>query len=162
MKTILVLLLAILFALLVYVHRANGLAIEVLNPLMRANASPDAISGTWRAFERPIPEERKKVRTLVLGMVERAGIDPRIVDDIVYCESGWRSNATNTRNPNGSIDRGLFQMNSVHRLPPEELYDPIRSTLHAINLIQARGFSPWVCWHKVYRGTPIYRADTIP
>lgn len=84
------------------------------------------------------------VRETVLAMLSEAGIDTVKAERIIFCESSWNPKATNF-NRNGSNDKGLWQLNSVHGLSDEVSLDPIKSTEEAIKLIKKKGFQPWVC-----------------
>ncbi len=63
---------------------------------------------------------------------------------VVMAESAGYTEATN-ENTNGSIDRGLWQINSLHvdagRISAEECFDPVASTEYAYSLYKARSYS---------------------
>lgn len=72
---------------------------------------------------------------------------------IAKCESGWSPQALN-QNTNGSQDRGVFQINSVHAAQfvavtghPYEIFahDPSDNIKFAKWLYDHSGFEPWVC-----------------
>lgn len=63
---------------------------------------------------------------------------------IAKCESTLNPKAVH-RNKNGSTDYGLFQINSVHGIPPEELYDVDKNIAYAKALYDREGTRPWVC-----------------
>ncbi len=69
---------------------------------------------------------------------------------IAVCESELRADAVNTGNPDGSMDVGLFQINSIHGRSPAELRDPLANTRFAYSLFQTQGTAPWEssrsCW----------------
>jgi len=81
---------------------------------------------------------------LILGMIANAGINVHIADSVIQCESSWVRTAINY-NVN-SVDKGYWQINSVHKLSDECSYDPICSTEFAISLIKKNGFNDWVCY----------------
>ena len=63
---------------------------------------------------------------------------------IAKAESGWRTDAVNTANSNGSVDRGLFQINSVHRYDPARLLaDPRFNTQCAKAIYDKQGLRAW-------------------
>lgn len=68
---------------------------------------------------------------------------------ICEAESGGDPNATGY-NTNGSVDRGLMQINSVHADMVEgdiaSLYDARVNLAVAYRLYQAHGFSPWTSY----------------
>lgn len=86
----------------------------------------------------------RTTKETVLVMLSDAGIDTAKAERIIFCESSWNPRATNL-NRNGSNDKGLWQLNSVHGLSDEVRLDPIKSTEFAIKLIKKQGFKPWVC-----------------
>jgi soluble lytic murein transglycosylase-like protein len=71
---------------------------------------------------------------------------------IMKAESGARPNAT-CHNTNGTTDRGLFQINSVHasrvRGNLDSLYDPETNVRVAYAIWSEQGWSPWVTARKL-------------
>jgi hypothetical protein len=65
---------------------------------------------------------------------------------IMKCESGGRANAMNV-NSGGSIDRGLFQINSCHGT--HSTFDPEKNVAYAYRLYRSSGWKPWVCASKL-------------
>ncbi len=69
---------------------------------------------------------------------------------IADCESALQADAVHTGNADGSVDVGLFQINSIHGRSQEELRDPVANTRFAYRLFQAHGTAPWEssrsCW----------------
>lgn len=70
---------------------------------------------------------------------------------IASAESGLRENAYNV-NSDGSIDSGIFQVNSVHwdkpGCSPKELFDAKGNVDCAYTIWEASGWSPWVVWQN--------------
>lgn len=72
---------------------------------------------------------------------------------IIECESGWNPEAINTKNKNGTYDRGLFQSNSIHikTLSNENAFNFKKNIDWGINLFKRQGTSPWnsskTCWN---------------
>jgi hypothetical protein len=64
---------------------------------------------------------------------------------IVECESSMNPLAVNNKNTNGSIDCGLFQINSIHGYDCEELKDVEFNVKIAKKLYDKSGWQPWVC-----------------
>lgn len=67
--------------------------------------------------------------------------------DISFCESGWRWDAINIQNRNGSVDHGALQINSIHTKRygngfKTDLQENVRV---AHEIFKASGVSPWVC-----------------
>jgi len=79
-------------------------------------------------------------------------IDDKIVlTSISYCESGFKIDAVNNKNKNGTSDGGLFQINSVHKL--SDVTDPQSNINKAVELYTKNGTRDWNsskhCWSKV-------------
>jgi Lysozyme like domain len=71
---------------------------------------------------------------------------------ISKCESGLRSEAVNI-NTNRTIDRGVFQVNSVHKdLSNEDAFNYEKNIRYAYKIFLKQGTRPWVssssCWDK--------------
>lgn len=67
---------------------------------------------------------------------------------VMCAESGRYARAYHV-NLNGSIDRGLFQINSIHtEMTEEEAFDPRQNAAFALRLFKAAGekFSPWYAY----------------
>ena len=68
---------------------------------------------------------------------------------VASCESGLNPKAYNPSNKDGSVDGGLWQINSVHNKRLEELgfdkFDPEDATKFARMLYDESGWVPWVC-----------------
>lgn len=83
---------------------------------------------------------------------EKAGAKWEEVYAIMQCESNWNNNLFGV-NTNGSIDLGIYMINSVHiksgKITLKNATDPIESTYWAINLYKEQGWAPWVCSRKL-------------
>ncbi|QGJ94910.1 minor tail protein [Gordonia phage RedWattleHog] len=83
------------------------------------------------------------------------GEDVVIGSSIIKAESGGNPGAINTANSDGSVDRGLWQINSIHddMMPGQNRFDPAVSTAIARQLYKGRG-NTWNDWSTlVYHGT---------
>ena len=101
---------------------------------------------TLACYQNYSPSPGLPLKTMVLGMVERAGFDPKVADKILICESNYRSEAIHI-NKNGTRDVGIWQINDEHGLSTEERMDPYLSTLYAIELMRSsRSYGHWVCF----------------
>ena len=78
---------------------------------------------------------------------------PDLAWQVVLKESGANPNAINTKNINGTIDRGLFQINSVHlwRVNNDynSLLDPETNIKIARDIYKEQGWCPWVAAKKL-------------
>lgn len=70
---------------------------------------------------------------------------------IASCESGLRAKAINRANRDGSVDVGLFQINSIHGFSEAELLDPITNASLAYVLFLRSHLSPWRASEKCWR-----------
>lgn len=74
--------------------------------------------------------------------------DPDYAVKIAKCESSMNPKAINTKNRNGSVDYGLFQINSVHGYTANYLLDADNNLRIARELFDRQGWRPWVCSWK--------------
>ncbi|ARK07706.1 putative entry lysozyme [Rhodococcus phage Toil] len=80
---------------------------------------------------------------------------------IALAESGGRTDATNTANDNGTIDRGLWQINSVHddKMPGADRFDP---NVNAQLMAQiSSGGSNWQPWSTYNNGAYLEHAQRV-
>lgn len=72
--------------------------------------------------------------------------DYPVAFDIISHESGWNPEATHV-NPNGTVDYGLFQINSIHANrvngDPTKLEDPQTNIDIAYDIYKEQGCSAW-------------------
>jgi hypothetical protein len=71
---------------------------------------------------------------------------------VCLAESQGYSEAVN-KNPDGSTDRGIWQLNTIHSWISDEIaYDPAKATAAAFQLWQeVKGFTPWAAYDsRVY------------
>jgi len=78
------------------------------------------------------------------ALFEQYDWDVRVAEAICMAESGGHSNATNY-NYDGSIDRGLMQINSCHG-NTDAWYDPATNIAEAFRLYQDSGWKPWTTY----------------
>lgn len=73
---------------------------------------------------------------------------------LMWAESGRWTQAWHV-NPNKSIDRGLFQVNSIHdsQIKPEDTMKPLPNAQYAYKLWTGAGWRPWMAY-----GGPRYLA----
>ncbi|MCR4285586.1 MAG: transglycosylase SLT domain-containing protein [Candidatus Kaiserbacteria bacterium] len=96
-----------------------------------------------------IPEEK----TVEEKIRETFPEDPETALKIAHCESSLDPSAINNRNKNGSVDKGLYQINSVHDKRVRELdldlFDTDDNLKIARLLYEEHTWSPWVCAKKL-------------
>ena len=79
----------------------------------------------------------------------QAGGSPTFADmaaAVAMAESGGRSDAVNNNNNDGSIDRGLWQINSVHG--KQSTFDPMNNARAAVGI--SNGGTNWRPWCVAY------------
>jgi hypothetical protein len=83
----------------------------------------------------------------LVELCRRAGFpDPYLAAAVAMAESGGRIDAVN-RNTNGSVDRGVFQINSIHgALSTFDLESNIAAALRISS--GGRDWSPWVAYQS--------------
>lgn len=111
----------------------------------------------------------------VANVLRQAGFPESAVPTmmaIAMAESSWNPAAVNDKNRNGSIDRGLFQINSVHQgnsWYPTNPFDPLQSAKAAYAIWQGAGqtFRDWTVYtsgaYKKFIPSsvpPVYAANT--
>lgn len=127
-------------------------------------------STLWRAYHQPIIDPRGRGEVKI---VKEVLADDRFCDTpikcirdvgeelgksnqdimtmirVAKCESTMNPEAVNV-NRNKSVDRGLLQINSVHKgLSNKDAFDYEKNIRYAWKLHDTQGFRPWVCWRKV-------------
>lgn len=72
---------------------------------------------------------------------------------VARCESNLNPKAYNGNNTDGSVDKGLYQINSVHYKRMEQLgldvWKATDNVKFAKILHDEQGFAPWVCYKKL-------------
>lgn len=88
----------------------------------------------------------------VAALVKAAGFPASVhvtMVAIAKAESGWNTTAINTANSNGSIDRGLFQVNSIHRYDAARLLsDAQYNTECAKRIYDLLGLGAWAVYKQ--------------
>lgn len=76
-----------------------------------------------------------------------AGGPPKVASlmaKIAKRESGGKAHINNAGlNKNGSVDYGLWQINSVHGYDPQKLYDPRFNAKAAVSIYKSQGLKAW-------------------
>jgi soluble lytic murein transglycosylase-like protein len=76
----------------------------------------------------------REIAEMILAAAETYKVPPTLAFAVAWEESRYRPKAINTHNRNGSIDRGLFQLNSrsFPKLSETEFFDPRINTSYGI------------------------------
>ena len=89
------------------------------------------------------------IDALIASKARLYGLKGDLVARIIFCESGGRIDATHT-NTNGSVDRGLLQINSIHEVGDLDLLNPEDNLDFGLKMMSKQGTEPWKyskhCW----------------
>lgn len=94
----------------------------------------------------PTPTPDNWWKEEVFKLTDEAGMSRADVECAIQHESGWNPNKISPVNKNGTIDKGLWQINSVHEQPDNVTLNPIRATQFSIKLWKDRGWGQWFGW----------------
>lgn len=101
-----------------------------------------------REFIESLPKPKTPIEKYIC---EKFGSDCQIALAVAKAESGLREEAINI-NSNGTIDMGIFQINSVHwKKPgcnPKSLLDGYKNTDCAYQIWKTQGWNPWVAYQN--------------
>jgi hypothetical protein len=106
------------------------------------------VAAVTRGEERA---EQDNIRSLAEAICKREGAPWAIVDAIVYTESRWQEDVRENHNDNGTVDVGLFQLNSdswadISERIGSSNWDPYNSM---DNLIAGIRYITY--WHKFWQ-----------
>ena len=73
--------------------------------------------------------------------------------NILFCENRTLNPNAINHNRNGSVDRGLFQINSIHA--GAEMFDIHKNIAMAYKIFKSSGWKAWSCSHRI-GVTPYY------
>jgi hypothetical protein len=110
------------------------------DPINQWQITPIVVSRIEKAGE-------VSLKDWVLNAVKEEGISPAEAEKIIQCESNWNDQATHI-NGDGSIDRGLWQINSKYHpnVTPSCTYEYSCATREAIKIYKSRGsWDAWTC-----------------
>ena len=83
------------------------------------------------------------------AIIEAYPWDARTMLAIARAESGCNPLADNTGlNRDGTNDKGLFQINSIHGYSDAERLDPIQNTAIAFKIWQGQGYQAWSAYNN--------------
>jgi hypothetical protein len=100
-------------------------------------------------------EGEKIEPTEIARLLREADVPSSMINKMVctaFYESRWRDRSWNARNNNGTTDRGLFQVNSIHLKNPngicddftaEDLWSPTKNAQCAAKILDVQGLSAW-------------------
>lgn len=84
----------------------------------------------------PLPERETNI-----ALIKKVwGKDSKLGLAIARAESGYQTKVVNY-NTNGTVDQGVFQVNSVHEMP--EMDDAVANISYAYTMFLKQGTTPW-------------------
>lgn len=128
-----------------------GNSIQVRNKAIDVLAKPEIKLALYhpQQYVEPPLAPANEVNAMKALIAKVWGKDAFVGLAISRCESGYNEQATN-HNTNGTIDEGLFQVNSVHQMP--DMLNATANALYAHQMYQEQGLAPWLssqsCWRK--------------
>ena len=111
---------------------------------------PETVVATQEPVKAPEPAPQPQGCDEYRSLVQQYDWDARIALAVMEAESSCRPDATNF-NTNGSTDRGLFQINSVHLskvASPGLLFDPAINIRVAYSVYQGSGWRAWSAFNN--------------
>jgi hypothetical protein len=117
-------------------------------PITGNNSAHDSMRGAFAA----VPTNAKQYTQAQLeALWVKAGGDPKIAKTmaaIAMAESHGRSDAANYANSDGSTDRGLWQINSVHGYVPASSFNPLSNARQAVSVYNSQGLGAWTTYQS--------------
>lgn len=100
-------------------------------------------------IEEPVKPAYTGVCSQYYDMVDKYDWDTETMLAIMYAESSCRPNLDNTGlNKNGSVDYGLFQINSIHGYDKNDLMDPEFNISVAYKIYKSQGLRAWSVYNS--------------
>jgi len=124
---------------------------------------PQSFNGTptWKQpCPQPCPAPSGKPTShhpidMIRQIGEELGYDNEVIKTMIRiakCESSYKENALNV-NKGGSIDRGIFQINTIHAISNKDAFTSLKNIKFAYGLYKTQGFTPWrssiKCWKEI-------------
>ena len=94
-------------------------------------------------------DNQPTVQAKIVAAAKYYGVNPQRALKVAFCESSYDPSRVN-QNHNGTNDKGIFQINSIHNVPDACRLDENCNIAWAMQTIQSQGYWPWVasesCW----------------
>jgi hypothetical protein len=117
----------------------------------RAESAPvfPRAGGDTKTVGEKLPEKLSLRIEIKKYICEKFGKDCERALAIAKCESGFNPESIGV-NKNGTVDRGVFQLNTVHHhITSSCAFDARCNIDTAYELFKKQGWRPWVCAKKV-------------
>lgn len=124
---------------------------EFISPLASETVKASEIKDFKVSFKvsEPDPAQPTPIEVAEMVIDEFEEFGPQVVMEaleISYCESRWHYDGYNDGNTNGSNDGGVFQANSIHRLPDSIRFNARSNIRWAKDkYIRDSNWNAWVC-----------------
>lgn len=133
--------------------RRAGLLIAALLIAVIAGCSQQTAPPTSEPDTENLATCKRISMVKTIELLKRDGRLPKsqwaVAGAIAKAESGLCTNAFNGSNANGTVDRGLYQINSVHKYAVSCLNNGACNTKAAINIYRQRGnWTAWVAYNS--------------
>ena len=122
---------------------------DLISPLIEGGEAVSFINPEpVQAVSPQEPEVKTEKQEIIDYIVKVFGEDSPEAFNVLRCENkNLNPTAVNTSNSNGSIDEGIFQINSIHGQPNmQEWHAKID---YAYKIFERQGWTPWSCSHRV-------------
>jgi hypothetical protein len=136
-------------------EKADRLSIEPLKPTPTVSPTPKKVIKPQGSLKNdPILKNSGSMSTdqTIADYIRSKDWDYSVAIRLAKSENFWNfnkhfdCNRTNV-NKDGSIDRGIFQINSIHTdISPEDAFNCFKNIDYAYNLYKRQGWSPWVAY----------------
>lgn len=132
-------------------YKVLNTPVELVSPFDSINyIAPKQAQAEEHTFVATTPVFENEIDQYIY---EVFGEDYQDAKTILSCENkGLNPNAVN-HNRNGSIDEGIFQINTIHG--QKDMFDYRKNIDFAYKLMKKGGWSQWSCSHKI-GVTPFY------
>ena len=109
----------------------------------------DSVTGHWELMgievKKPFPTYPNGFPKKIIDEFKDLGKERTLEAlKVAYCESKWEEWVIHINN-NGSWDGGVFQLNSIHNLPTEKVFNAEDNIKEARRIVEAQGWRAWVC-----------------
>lgn len=131
------------------VARANEKPLFDPTPAVIFTSGKEEHRGSGQVAAGELPEHLTLRIEIKNYICQKFGKDCEKALAIAKCESGFNPEAVGV-NKNHSVDRGVFQLNTIHlKITNSCAFDARCNIDQAYELFKRRGWSPWVCRNKI-------------
>jgi hypothetical protein len=134
---------------------AAGVAVDhsPITAFLAGYAGTSAIENLLNKTEKITVDVKEINKNIIKRVAKEEGVDPELALKVAKCESNFDHRAKNV-NEGGSIDRGLFQINTKYHpeVSDDEAYNPITATKFFCKAFKEGNLYWWNaskdCWNK--------------